>query len=204
MMTGTIEKMKAKKASGVCTVCAKESKQVSSENGELCPTCMSIVELMQNKPEALQQLSTVAGVSTFSCLQSVHVEKELPDVLDGVRHRTTDRERNTWYVSISELDGNPVEIFASTAFDRDQHLQSRISNLTTITRLISLTLRHIFMGERLTLDKILTQLKRSSRQPNDLPDMLGKILANYTAKTSMPNESVPEDLKGVDKDSIIP
>jgi hypothetical protein len=34
--------------------------------------------------------------------------------------------------------------------------------------------------------------------------MLGKILANYTAKTSMPNESVPEDLKGVDKDSIIP
>ena len=61
-----------------------------------------------------------------------------------------------------ELDGNPVEIFASTAFDRDQHLQSRISNLTTITRLISLILRHIFIGERLTLEKTLIQLERSS------------------------------------------
>jgi hypothetical protein len=209
MMTGTIEEMKAKKVSGVCTVCAKEGKQIANENGGLCPTCMSIVELMKDKPEALQQLSRIAGISPFSCLQSVHVEKELPDVLDGVRYRTTDRERNTWYVSISELDGNPVEIFASTAFDRDQHLQSRISNLTTITRLISLTLRHIFMGERLTLDKVLTQLKRSSRQPNDLPDMLGKILANYTPKTSVPNDlisedSVSDDHKGVDNDSIIP
>lgn len=77
-----------------------------------------------------------------------------------------------------------MEIFASTAFDRDQHLQSQISNLTTITRLISLVLRHIFMGEKLTLEKTLTQLKRSSRQLNDLPDMLGKLLANYGVKES--------------------
>ena len=110
------------------------------------------------------------------------IEQELPDVLDAVRYRTTDRDRNTWYVSVSELDGNPVEIFASTAFDRDQHLQSRISNLTTITRLISLILRHVFMGEKLTLEKTLTQLHRSSRQPEDLPEMLGKVLANYSKK----------------------
>ncbi|GAB6193566.1 hypothetical protein JCM39068_33170 [Desulfocastanea catecholica] len=139
----------------------------------------------------------------MACLQSTHVEKqveqELPDVLDGVRYRTTDRERNKWYVSISELDGNPVEIFASTAFDRDQHLQSRISNLTTITRLISLTLRHIFLGERLTLEKTLTQLKRSSRQPNDLPDMLGKILANYIEKPA-----TPEEQKATDDETVIP
>ena len=140
---------------------------------------MGIVKLLQNKPDALQKLSRIAGVSTVSSVSSPQVEQELPDVLDGVRHRTTDRERNTWYVSISQLDGNPVEIFASTAFDRDQHLQSRISNLTTITRLISLILRHIFIGERLTLEKTLIQLERSSRQPNDLPDMLGKILAKY-------------------------
>ena len=80
---------------------------------------------------------------------------------------------------MSEIEGTPVEIFASTAFDRDQHLQSRISNLTTITRLISLILRHIFLGEVLTLEKTLKQILRSSRQTNDLPDMLARILSNY-------------------------
>jgi hypothetical protein len=54
--------------------------------------------------------------------------------------------------------------------------------LTTITRLISLILRHIFLGERLTLEKTLTQLQRSSRLPDDLPAMLGKVLANYSKK----------------------
>ena len=121
-------------------------------------------------------------------MQSKQAEQELPEVLDGVRYRTTDREQNTWYVSVSELEGNPIEIFASTAFDRDQHLQSRISNLTTITRLISLILRHIFMREPLTLEKTTTQLKRSSRLPNDLPDMLGKVLANYSKKTAVASE----------------
>ena len=120
---------------------------------------MSIVTFLQSRPDALQKLSRFAGVSKVSSMSSPQLDQELPDVLDGVRHRTTDRERNTWYVSISQLDGNPVEIFASTAFDRDQHLQSRISNLTTITRLISLILRHIFIGERLTLEKTLIQLE---------------------------------------------
>ena len=174
--------MKAIRTSETCSVCEKKSKLTKSEQGDLCPTCISIIKLLKNNPDTLDKLSNMAGISGIYCLQSKHVEHELPDVLDGVRHRTTDRERNTWYVSVSELAGNPVEIFASTAFDRDQHLQSRISNLTTITRLISLILRHIFMGEKLTLEKTLTQLKRSSRQPNDLPDMLGKILANYSVK----------------------
>jgi hypothetical protein len=35
------------------------------------------------------------------------------------------------------------------------------------------------MGEQLTLKKILKQLKRSSRQKNDLPDMLFKVLSGY-------------------------
>ena len=104
---------------------------------------------------------------------------ELPDVLDAVRYRTRDHDNNAWYVSVSEMHGRPVEIFASTAFDRDHHLQSRISNLTTITRLVSLILRNVFMGERLSLEKILTQLLRSSRQPGDLPALLAEILGNY-------------------------
>jgi hypothetical protein len=191
--------MKAPKANETCSVCAGRSDRAASEEDGLCPACTSIVELLKNKPDVLQRLVQRAGVPIMACLQSKHVEQELPDVLDGVRYRTTDRERNTWYVSISELDGHPVEIFASTAFDRDQHLQSRISNLTTITRLISLTLRHIFMGERLTLEKTLTQLKRSSRQPNDLPDMLGKILANYIEKPATPKEQ-----KATDDETVIP
>jgi DNA-directed RNA polymerase subunit RPC12/RpoP len=195
--------MKVTKANETCSVCAKKSKRAASEEDGLCPNCSSMVALLKKKPEVLQQLARKAGVSSMACLQSKHMEKqveqELPDVLDGVRYRTTDRERNTWYVSISELDGNPVEIFASTAFDRDQHLQSRISNLTTITRLISLTLRHIFMGERLTLEKTLTQLKRSSRQPNDLPDMLSKILAKYTEKTA-----TEDGQKGDYDETVIP
>ena len=108
--------------------------------------------------------------------------KDLPEVLDAVRFRTRDREHNTWYVSVSEMKGDPVEIFASTAFDRDAHLQSRISNLTTITRLVSLILRNVFLGETLTLEKTIKQLKRSSRQKNDLPDMLTNVLRSYEKK----------------------
>ncbi len=107
-------------------------------------------------------------------------ELELPEVLDGKRYRAVDRERNKWYLSVSEVEGRPVEVFASTAFDRDHELQSRISNLTTITRLISLILRHIFINEPLTLEKCLKQIKRSSRQKNDLPDMLYGVLNRYS------------------------
>lgn len=183
----TTGKMKATRTSETCTVCDKKSTLTRNEKGDLCPTCMSFVKLLQSKPDALQKLAKMAGASATTSIHTEPVEQELPDVLDGVRHRTTDRERNTWYVSISELDGNPVEIFASTAFDRDHHLQSRISNLTTITRLISLILRHVFIGEKLTLEKTLIQLERSSRQPNDLPDMLGKILAKHKKELPTPN-----------------
>jgi hypothetical protein len=106
-------------------------------------------------------------------------EVELPEVLDGKRYRAIDRDRNKWYLSVSEVNGKPVEVFASTAFDRDHELQSRISNLTTITRLISLILRHIFLGEPLTFNKCLKQIQRSSRQKNDLPDMLYGVLSRY-------------------------
>lgn len=121
-----------------------------------------------------------------TCESNEH--KDLPEVLDAVRYRTRDREHNTWYVSVSEMEGNPVEIFASTAFDRDDHLQSRISNLTTITRLVSLILRNVFLGEALTLEKTIKQLKRSSRQKNDLPDMLTTVLQGYSTETTETTE----------------
>lgn len=161
-----------------CNLCGKKKKLTQVNKGELCAACKSVTELIADNPSQLRQLAELSGIHQDKKETQV-LTQELPDVLDGVRYRTTDRERNTWYVSVSELGGNPVEIFASTAFDRDQHLQSRISNLTTITRLISLILRHIFMTESITLEKTLTQLQKSSRQPNDLPEMLGRILAKY-------------------------
>ena len=171
-----------------CNLCGKKKKLNVVNSAQLCSSCRSVVELIAKDPNELQHLADLSNIPTAAEKDQTTLQ-ELPDVLDGVRYRTTDRERNTWYVSVSELAGDPVEIFASTAFDRDQHLQSRISNLTTITRLISLILRHIFMNESITLDKTLTQLQKSSRQPNDLPEMLGRILAKYS-----------KDFNGFDKE----
>lgn len=187
--------MTSKTKNSPCPACGKKRKLTTRDNIILCSTCRTLTDNIKKNPEYLTQLFHLADIqsSSLSFHQPVQVEQELPEELDAIRYRTTDRERNTWYVSVSELEGTPVEIFASTAFDRDQHLQSRISNLTTITRLISLILRHVFMGERLTLEKTLTQLHRSSRQKNDLPDMLNKVLSNYSKKEQPINEATPDN-----------
>lgn len=164
----------------ICDGCGKSDVLFESEGNEFCSSCKALVEAVKSQPGLIGQLCKLTRtelLNNSSC--RAKDQQELPDVLDAVRYRTHDREQNTWYVSVSEIEGSPVEIFASTAFDRDQHLQSRISNLTTITRLISLILRHIFLGEVLTLEKTLKQILRSSRQTNDLPDMLARILSNY-------------------------
>ncbi|MCG6929710.1 MAG: hypothetical protein LJE64_04070 [Desulfofustis sp.] len=165
----------------LCDGCGKTAALIEKDGNELCMDCLKIADLINTRPGLVQKLCRLTGqeISKTYPGSNKPQPQELPDVMDAVRYRTRDREQNTWYVSISELDGDPVEIFASTAFDRDHHLQSRISNLTTITRLISLILRHVFLGEVLTLDKTVKQLRRSSRQQNDLPDMLSSILANY-------------------------
>ena len=171
--------------SKICDGCGEKKPDKKIDDTGLCAECAAVIEAIKGKPVLLGRIATMVqpGVSQeFSDPAKVEQPRELPEVLDAVRFRTRDRELNTWYVSVSELDGNPVEIFASTAFDRDQHLQSRISNLTTITRLISLILRHVFLGEVITLEKTLKQLHRSSRQKNDLPDMLTRVLCNYCKK----------------------
>lgn len=145
----------------------------------LCTSCSKLVDIIKNKPELYSRLSHLASQNLEKYKEQIEEDEELPDVLDAMRYRTTDRENNTWYISVSELKGKPVEMFASTAFDSDRHLQSRISNLTTITRLLSLILRHIFMGETITLGKTITQLDRSSRQNKDLPALLSGVLSNY-------------------------
>jgi len=165
-----------------CQMCGMAKKTRAVDNIAACSTCRAVVTTVKNHPEVIKKawllyhdepiLPQPDGVATQEPI-------DLPDVVDGKRYRAVDREQNKWYLSVSEVNGNPVEVFASTAFDRNHELQSRISNLTTITRLISLILRHIFLHEPLTLDKCLKQIQRSSRQKNDLPDMLYGVLSRY-------------------------
>lgn len=165
-----------------CDLCGQVKKLQKSGENMVCATCKTIIRNVKNHPDAVRKAWCQSHDEPILPRQQAHDhggEAELPDVLDGKRYRTVDRENNKWYLSVSELDGKPVEVFASTAFDRDNELQSRISNLTTITRLISLMLRHIVLGERLTLEKCLKQIKRSSRQRDDLPDMLYGVLSRY-------------------------
>ena len=176
-----------KPESTICNGCGKSTPEKKSDQNGHCPECAAVIETLTKNPALLKRVSALLHEDHCADLLDAKKDeqpepRDLPEVLDAVRFRTRDRELNTWYVSVSELEGNPVEIFASTAFDRDQHLQSRISNLTTITRLISLILRHVFLGEVITLEKTLKQMHRSSRQKNDLPDMLARVLCNYCKK----------------------
>ena len=167
-----------------CACCDSTLPGASSQPATaLCPACQTVEDYIRTHPEVVKTLWRRHRDEPILPEMAVHAamesETELPEVLDGKRYRTIDRDHNKWYLSVSEVDGRPVEIFASTAFDRDHELQSRISNLTTITRLISLILRHISLGEPLTFDKCLKQIQRSSRQKNDLPDMLYGVLSRY-------------------------
>ncbi len=170
-----------------CDGCGKITSLKDTYGNEFCDDCMELATAIKEKPKTINRICSLIKSSlrdTQDKDSGSHIKeiRDLPEVLDAVRFRTRDRELNTWYVSVSELEGNPVEIFASTAFDRDDQLQSRISNLTTITRLVSLILRNVFLGEVLTLEKTIKQLHRSSRQKNDLPDMLTNVLRGYEKK----------------------
>lgn len=165
-----------------CQVCNAKRKTQKLHGLEACSSCRSIIAAANDNPELIIKIWNQYQDEPIlpEPVKVPNVDPiELPDVVDGTRYRTVDRDHNKWYLSVSEVEGDPVEIFASTAFDRNHELQSRISNLTTITRLISLILRHIFLHEPLTMDKCLKQIHRSSRQKNDLPDMLYGILSRY-------------------------
>ena len=175
--------MTAENRSGQCSLCGLDLKNPTpGDDPDTCPACLALEQAIREHPEVVKTLwlrHQDEAILPRAGARRIESEAELPDVLDGKRYRTIDRDRNKWYLSVSEVEGRPVGVFASTAFDRDHELQSRISNLTTITRLISLILRHISLGEPLTFDKCLKQIQRSSRQKNDLPDMLYGVLSRY-------------------------
>ena len=164
-------------SSPCCQLCGAKEATVEVSESQICSPCSSLIEVLKKNPVLAKKVLPQSHNTPKAS------DPELADVLDGKRYRTIDRDHNKWYLSVSEVDGHPVEVFASTAFDRDHELQSRISNLTTITRLISLILRHIFLGEKITLEKCLKQIQRSSRNKNDLPDMLYRVLSRYNKTT---------------------
>ncbi|MCI5167504.1 MAG: hypothetical protein D3903_15780 [Candidatus Electrothrix sp. GM3_4] len=167
-----------------CQLCGAEEQTVREAGFQVCSSCCTLVETLKKHPSLIDKiLPYIQEEQSNKAALKKKTNLEVPEVLDGKRYRAIDRDQNAWYLSVSEVDGQPVEIFASTAFDRDHELQSRISNLTTITRLISLILRHIFLGERITLEKCLKQIQRSSRNKNDLPDMLYRVLSRYVKAT---------------------
>lgn len=179
-----------------CQICGARKKTQTTHGVEACSPCRTVIATATDNPEIIVKIwnqyrsePIVPQPSQTKPAEPI----ELPDVVDGKRYRAVDRDNNKWYLSVSEVEGDPVEIFASTAFDRNHELQSRISNLTTITRLISLILRHIFLHEPLTMDKCLKQIQRSSRQKNDLPDMLFGVLSRYEKgyKNTESNHSLP-------------
>ncbi|MCF6186318.1 MAG: hypothetical protein L3J49_02415 [Desulfobulbaceae bacterium] len=181
-----------------CDLCGQEKKIQTVGDRKLCSICKAIAGHVKNHPEEVRKIWVELydeSITPNPQRPPIKNEKEMPDVLDGKRYRAVDRENNKWYLSVSEVDGHPVEVFASTAFDRDNELQSRISNLTTITRLIALILRHLFLGERLTLAKCLKQIQRSSRQRDDLPDMLYRVLSRYTDEPDQLNHEQQSEEK---------
>lgn len=169
-----------------CQICGAEKKLQISSGYTACSTCRTIISNVKNHPEEIKKIWAQfhdEPIAQKHVTVPLPEPMELPDVVDGKRYRTVDRDQNKWYLSVSEIEGEPVEVFASTAFDRNHELQARIANLTTITRLISLILRHIFLHEPLTMEKCLKQIQRSSRQKDDLPDMLYGVLSQYRQET---------------------
>jgi hypothetical protein len=107
-----------------CFGCGEKKSVTRIAGVDICSECATLAAAIKDNPLLLKRISAI--VQPDVSLEIAHETKdehapprELPEVLDAVRFRTRDRELNTWYVSVSELDGNPVEIFASTAFDRD-------------------------------------------------------------------------------------
>jgi ribosomal protein L37AE/L43A len=146
----------------------------------VCPKCRPAVYAVINTPDVVEAAWPL--VHDWAILPAVRRVKlpwrvDIPEELDATRFRAYDRNNNSWYLIVSEFEGQPVEIFMSTADENKYELQGRVANLTALTRLVSLMLRHVFLGERITLAKIQKQLQRSSRQKRDLPDLVYRVLS---------------------------
>jgi len=152
----------------------------------VCKSCRPAVYAVINNPDVIEQAWPL--LQDRAILPSVKRIKipwrsEIPEELDAVRHRAKDRDGASWYLIVSEFEGKPVELFMSTAHENDFAAQSNIANLTALTRLVSLMLRHVFLGERITINKIKQQLRSSSRLQKDLPDLVHQVIEYHEKKS---------------------
>ena len=148
----------------------------------VCKSCRPTVYAVINYPDVVEQVwPLLQDRAILPAVKRIKIpwRTELPEELEAVRHKAKDREGASWYLIVSEFEGKPVELFMSTAHENDFALQSNIANLTALTRLVSLMLRHVFLGERITIEKIKRQLLTSSRLRCDLPDLVCQVLERH-------------------------
>jgi hypothetical protein len=151
----------------------------------VCSECRPAVYAIINSPDIIEKAWPMfQDRAILPTVRRIKIpwRTDIPEELDATRYRAEDREKNQWYLIVSQFKKMPVELFVSAEDENSSKLQMSIANLTALTRLVSLMLRHVFMGERITLEKIREQLHKSSRQKNDLPDLVYDVLGNHSFK----------------------
>lgn len=144
-----------------------------------CSCCKPAVYSIINSPNVIEEAWPIfQDKAILPQVRRIKIpwRTEIAEELSAKRYRKEDIERNSWYLVVSEWEDKPVELFMSSEADNDHKLQFQIANLTALTRLVSLMLRHVFLGEQITMKKIRKQLQRSSRQKKDLPDLVHDVL----------------------------
>ena len=111
------------------------------------------------------------------------------DVMDSKRYRIKYRSENLYLVVVTSEDGQPFEIFANHASNGDYNVQYMLASWDCLTRFVSMSLQH------LSLDRTLNQLRKSTRQSNDLPGIILRILQSYQPTTKVEDETISETSK---------
>ncbi len=94
------------------------------------------------------------------------------DELDAIRFRVWYRAEQ-FYLCVSVYEGKPWEVFVEHATKGKHELQYMLAGWDTATRFISRDLK------REPLESTIKQLDRSSRQKNDLPDIVATQLRKW-------------------------
>jgi len=111
------------------------------------------------------------------------IERELGDIERAERHRVMWKGSKMYIIVSLDDSGNPIEIFVKLpkeagmtgdGFYNEQVFQEKYSLWETITRLTSMLLR---VG--MPIDRILTQLDRSSYNIIDAAAIISRILRQY-------------------------
>ena len=95
------------------------------------------------------------------------------DIMNSKRYKTTYRGENLYIIVVTNEVGQPFEIFVTHASNGDHNVQYMLASWDCLTRFISLCLQNF------SLDQTIKHLRKSTRQSNDLPGIILRILQNY-------------------------